>query len=188
MNTRTAAAFLWVAATLVLPVWAQSPASPGSAEAETTNLAKAVQNPVASLISVPIQNFTDFNIGPYARDKNTVLQFQPVIPMQLSSNVNLITRVIAPVISQPDITQRHLNTTGLGDINPSFFFSPAKPGKPSGALDPPSCSRPLPTTLSAPASSASDPVSSLWRSPVTGPWALSSTTSSLSQVPRAGPT
>jgi hypothetical protein len=45
-----------------------------------------VQNPVASLISVPLQNFTDFNTGPFGRDRNTVLQFQPVIPIQLGEN------------------------------------------------------------------------------------------------------
>jgi hypothetical protein len=98
-------------------------------EATAGDLAKATQNPVASLISVPVQNFTDFNIGPYARDRNTVLQFQPVIPFQLGANWNLIVRTIVPVVSQPDITQRRMGTFGLGDINPSFFLSPARPGK-----------------------------------------------------------
>ena len=93
------------------------------------DLTKAVQNPVASLISVPIQNITDFNIGPYDRDRNTVLQFQPVIPAQLSTNWNIISRIIVPILYQPDISQPHLGTFGLGDINPSFFFAPAKTGK-----------------------------------------------------------
>jgi hypothetical protein len=93
------------------------------------DLAKAVQNPVASLISVPIQNYTDFNIGPYARDRVTVLQFQPVIPARISENWNLITRVILPLIYPPDISQPTLGTFGLGDMNPSFFLSPSKPGK-----------------------------------------------------------
>ena len=92
------------------------------------DLTKAVQNPVASLISVPIQNFTDFNIGPFARDRNTVLQFQPVIPARISENWNLISRVIVRVLYQPDISQKHLGTFGLGDTNP-FFFSPTKAGK-----------------------------------------------------------
>jgi hypothetical protein len=100
------------------------------------DLAKAVQNPVASLISVPIQNLTDFNIGPYARERNTVLQFQPVIPARISENWNLITRVIGALVYQPDVTptdapvaQKKYGTFGFGDLNPSFFFSPAKPGK-----------------------------------------------------------
>jgi hypothetical protein len=110
---------------------AQSKAEAQKADTRATagDLAKAAQNPVASLISVPVQNLTDFNVGPYQRVRNTVLQFQPVIPMQLGANWNLITRIIAPVISQPDIAQPHMGTFGLGDTNQSFFLSPAKPGK-----------------------------------------------------------
>jgi hypothetical protein len=99
------------------------------AKASAGDLAKATQNPVASLISVPLQNFTDFNIGPFGRDRNTVLQFQPVVPIQLGESWNLITRTIGALVYQPDITQRHGGTFGLNDINPSFFLSPANPGK-----------------------------------------------------------
>jgi hypothetical protein len=59
------------------------------AKASAGDLAKATQNPVASLISVPLQNVTDFNVGPFDRDRNTVIQFQPVIPTQLSENWNV---------------------------------------------------------------------------------------------------
>jgi hypothetical protein len=99
------------------------------AKASAGDLAKAVQNPVASLVSVPLQNFTDFNIGPFDRDRNTVLQFQPVIPIQLGENWNLITRTIGALVFQPNIAQAHQGTFGLNDINPSFFLSPAKAGE-----------------------------------------------------------
>jgi hypothetical protein len=99
------------------------------AKASAGDLAKATQNPVASLVSVPLQNFTDFNIGPFGRDRNTTIQVQPVIPIQLSENWNLITRTIAAILFQPNIAQPHQGTFGLNDINPSFFLSPAKPGK-----------------------------------------------------------
>jgi hypothetical protein len=99
------------------------------AKASAGDLAKATQNPVASLISVPLQNFTDFNIGPFDRDRNTVLQFQPVIPIQLGDNWNLITRTVGALVYQPNIAQPHQGTFGLNDINPSFFLSPARPGK-----------------------------------------------------------
>ncbi len=108
---------------------AKAEAQQPDTKATATDLAKAVQNPVASLISVPVQNFTDFNIGPFARDRNTVLQFQPVVPIQLGENWNLITRTIGAIVYQPNITQPHQGTFGLNDINPSFFLSPAKPGK-----------------------------------------------------------
>jgi hypothetical protein len=98
-------------------------------KASAGDLAKATQNPVASLISVPLQNFTDFNIGPFGRNRNTVLQFQPVVPIQLSENWNLITRTIGALVYQPNIAQPQQGTFGLNDINPSFFLSPARAGK-----------------------------------------------------------
>src|SRR5579864_2412168 len=61
------------------PAEAKAEAQKPDAKASAGDLAKAVQNPVASLISVPIQNLTDFNIGPFQRDRNTVLHVQPVI-------------------------------------------------------------------------------------------------------------
>jgi hypothetical protein len=95
---------------------------------ETEDLAKAAQNPVASLISVPLQNNTGFGVGPFDRNQN-VLNVQPVIPVRISENWNLINRIITPIIFQPNVNQNTQGTFGLGDINPTFFFSPAKPGK-----------------------------------------------------------
>ncbi len=103
----------------------QSAAEPQ--HASTEDLQKATQNPVASLISFPFQNNTDLNIGPFGRGKNT-LNIQPVIPLSLTPDSNLIVRWITPIIYQPDVTQRTLGTFGLGDMNPSFFVSPARPG------------------------------------------------------------
>lgn len=67
-------------------------------DADAEALAKAAQNPIASLISLPFQNNTDFGIGPEDKTKNT-LNIQPVWPFSLSDNWNLITRTIVPVIS-----------------------------------------------------------------------------------------
>jgi len=92
------------------------------------DLAKATQNPVADLISVPFQNNTSYNIGPNERASNT-LNIQPVIPFHLSESVLLISRIIVPITYQPDLTNTGGGSSGLGDTNPTFFFSPAKPGK-----------------------------------------------------------
>jgi hypothetical protein len=70
----------------------------------------------------------DFGYGPYQRMRNT-LNIQPIIPIKISSTLNIITRIIVPIISKPDISQEKLGYFGLGDINPSFFFSPIHPGK-----------------------------------------------------------
>ena len=87
------------------------------------DLAKQAQNPIANLISLPFQNNTNFGISENDRTQN-ILNVQPVIPFKLSKDLNLITRWIIPLVSQPDIQQESGSTFGLGDINPSFFFSP----------------------------------------------------------------
>jgi hypothetical protein len=68
------------------PEQAKKEAQKLDTKASAGDLARAVHNSVASLISVPVQNCTDFNIGPFGRDRNAVLQFQPVVPIQLSQN------------------------------------------------------------------------------------------------------
>ena len=67
---------------------------------EGDDLREAAQNPVADLISVPLQNNTNFNVGTLDNTQN-VLNIQPVIPFTLNENWNLITRTIMPVIYQP---------------------------------------------------------------------------------------
>ena len=106
----------------------QTPAAASSAE----ELRKASQNPIASLISVPLQDNFNFNISPADRTQN-VLNIQPVIPFSLSKGWNLITRWITPIIYQPiPLAQppgppnQTTGVYGLGDINPSFFLSPKK--------------------------------------------------------------
>ena len=91
-------------------------------------LQKATQNPVASLISVPVQNNSNFSVGDFNRTQD-VLNIQPVIPVKLSEQWNLITRIIQPVVWQPYPNQNSGGQYGLGDMNPTFFLSPGKPGK-----------------------------------------------------------
>ena len=94
---------------------------------DETELAKKTQNPVADLISVPLQS--NFNFGAGSKDKMIyILNVQPVIPFHLTEDWNLITRVIMPIINQPSLFPGVSSATGLGDINPSLFLSPAKPG------------------------------------------------------------
>jgi len=89
-------------------------------------LAKAAQNPVASMISVPIQLNMNFGTGPQD-DLQTVTNIQPVVPFSLGENWNLITRTIIPVISQPDFGLYSARQNGIGDIQFSTFLSPKEP-------------------------------------------------------------
>jgi hypothetical protein len=100
-----------------------------AAAASTDALRKAAQNPIASLISVPVQNNNNFNIGPNDRTQD-VLNIQPVIPARVSANWNLITRIVTPIIYQPTVSQPvNQGAYGFGDLNPSFFLSPSKAHK-----------------------------------------------------------
>lgn len=97
-------------------------------EAGESDLARKTQNPVSNLISVPFQNNTNFGIGPDDKTQN-ILNIQPVWPFSLSEELNLITRTIFPVISQPGLAPGQDRTFGLGDTSFSAFFSPKKSGK-----------------------------------------------------------
>ncbi|MCM8531643.1 MAG: hypothetical protein NE330_10820 [Lentisphaeraceae bacterium] len=86
-------------------------------------LARQSQNPVADLISIPFQNNTNFDVG--ARDKTqNILNIQPVIPINLNEDWNLITRTIVPLISQSALFDGWEKEQGIGDITFTAFFSP----------------------------------------------------------------
>ncbi len=98
-------------------------AAPAGHDSEA--LRKAAQNPVASLISVPLQENWNFNVGPNERTQN-IMNIQPVVPTGIGKNWNLIVRWVTPVIWQPIPTTTQQGFYGLGDMNPSFFFSPKR--------------------------------------------------------------
>jgi len=117
---------------------------------QAAELAKKLQNPVASLISFPLQSNFDFHIGPSDKGWRYTLNIQPVIPRSIGSDWNLIVRTIIPYIHQEDVFKgparifeedidgvpveltrgpRPLGHVqdGLGDTIQSFFFSPKEP-------------------------------------------------------------
>jgi hypothetical protein len=107
------------------PADTSAPSSGGAQDQEA--LAKAAQNPIANMISLPFQNNFNFGIGPN-NSTQWNLNVQPVIPISLGKDWNLITRTIIPIVYQPSPAPGVQSVFGLGDINPQFFFSPAKPG------------------------------------------------------------
>ncbi len=98
----------------------------GDGDVDEGDLARAAQNPVGDLISLPFQNNMNFDVGPAERTQN-VLNIQPVWPISMGKKWNLITRTILPVISQP--APGSDRTNGLGDLSFTGFLSPKKPGK-----------------------------------------------------------
>jgi len=101
-------------------------AAPARAEMSAEELAKLAQNPVGNLISVPFQNNTNFNVGPYNGTQN-ILNIQPVIPVEINKDWNIITRTIVPVISQPQLSPTTDRKNGIGDTVFTAFLSPAQP-------------------------------------------------------------
>ena len=93
---------------------------------QSAELAKKLQNPVAALISVPFQNNFDSGAGPEGDGFQYKLNFQPVIPISLNEDWNIISRTILPFIDQQDVIGS-TSQTGLGDTVQSFFFSPKEP-------------------------------------------------------------
>ena len=139
--------FLCVAVAAIIvaarPSWAQSPPGraesvPASAEqsaatapATAEDKAKALhdaQNPIANTISVPFQNDTYFSVGPYHKAAN-ILFIEPVIPMKLNEDWNVIGRYITPVEYLPRVSPDQGSEFGLGNLTPEFYFSPARTDK-----------------------------------------------------------
>ena len=114
----------WAVAALVwgiTPAMAQTPAS-------DADLAKQLNNPVASLVSVPLQFNWDQPVG-IDDDTRLTMNFQPVVPISFNEDWNLIVRWIMPYIAQPRLFEGSVPTSGLSDIVASVFISPTKPGK-----------------------------------------------------------
>lgn len=95
--------------------------------ASAQELADKLANPVASLISLPLQNNLNYGIGAFNGSKY-VINIQPVVPFKLNENLNLITRYILPVVDQRDITGENTHQFGLSDATITAFFAPKTKG------------------------------------------------------------
>jgi hypothetical protein len=106
----------------------EGPPTAQSVEGETQTLAKKLSNPLADLVSLPLQFNVEEGVGPEDSTR-TVLNFQPVVPLSISRDWNLIWRTILPIVDQPVLVPGGDGATGIGDTLISGFFSPAHSGR-----------------------------------------------------------
>ncbi len=97
-----------------------------SAGDEATALAEKLQNPIGDLISVPFQNNANFNVGPHSGTQD-ILNIQPVIPIHLNQDWNLITRTILPLVWSPSFSPAPSVPFGTAPTTFSAFLSPSNP-------------------------------------------------------------
>jgi hypothetical protein len=91
------------------------------------DLAQKLSNPVSDLISVPLQLNYDEGIGLGGNGSSWNLNLQPVVPISLNADWNIISRTIVPLVSTDGIPAGAGSDTGIGDTVQSFFFSPKAP-------------------------------------------------------------
>ena len=102
-------------------------ATPAPSTASATNSAQQAQNPLTPLYSIINENDTNFGVGPLRGTQN-VLLVEPVTPIRLTPDFNLVARWITPVISEPALAPSVPSEFGLGNVQPQFFFTPAHTG------------------------------------------------------------
>ncbi len=115
-------------------------AIPAPSQASGNTQAQQAQSPLTPLWGVLNENYTNFAMGPLHKTQN-ILIVEPIIPLKLTPDWNLITRWNTPITYMPQLTSfpgtpASEQEFGLSNMQPQFFFTPAHPGSFSWGLGP----------------------------------------------------
>ena len=105
---------------------AEAKTAPTAAQEQMMALAKASQNPVADMNTIPVQ-FNWYSGGGLGAQTMSITNIQPVLPLPISADWNLVSRTIVPVVNMPGADGERLK--GIADIQEQVYLSPTKPGK-----------------------------------------------------------
>jgi hypothetical protein len=94
---------------------------------ELFDLAKKVANPLADLATAPLLYNWDGRLGEEERGTSNYVRFQPVLPLHVDEDWNLITRLFMPIVEEQDVSPGSGTDLGLTGVNLSFFASPRGP-------------------------------------------------------------
>ncbi len=120
-----------LAAVFLTALLAGAPASAAASGDDTasqsnTDIAKKIQNPIGDLYSFPFQSNTNFGFSPHGGTQE-ILNIQPVIPIHITPDWNIITRTILPLVWSPDLSPAPSVPFGTGPTTFSAFLSPKNP-------------------------------------------------------------
>ena len=88
------------------------------------DVAKKLANPVAAMISLPIQGNYQPNMGANDNGSQWLTNVQPVIPIEINDDWNIISRTIIPLISKDTGIAGEDRINAVGDIVQSAWVSP----------------------------------------------------------------
>ena len=95
-------------------------------KANENDIAKESENPIGNLTVLPFENFINFGVGPHHGTQN-ILEFEPVLPIHLNQDWNLINRAVIPVVWNPDLSPFPSVPQAFAPVDYSAFLSPRNP-------------------------------------------------------------
>jgi hypothetical protein len=98
-------------------------ASAQEAQPSLQQIAKQARNPLPGQINIPVMPTFNFGTG-HGHVTQFALEIEPLIPVPLPNDWNLVTRTDLQVINQPETELGQRDTFGFGDIEFSAIVSP----------------------------------------------------------------